>query len=277
MSSRDVRPSPIAGRWYPGSASQLVDSVDAYLSSPDLPSIDGAIIGLMVPHAGHHYSGPVAGRAFALVRDLDVDVVALIGPSHYPYPSPIVTSGHSAYVTPLGEVPIDRDLCEALAKRLPIAPVRHDQEHSLEIELPFLQRVLKNFRLVPLALIDQSWHMAQRLGAELARLLAGHKVLLVASSDLSHFYPQSIANTLDHALLEAVAANDPQAVIALDEARTGFACGRGAIAAVMVAAQKLGANSSQIVGYATSGDVSGDYQRVVGYGAAVFYQARLPD
>ena len=270
---RDSRPSPIAGRWYPGAADDLAATVDAFIHRADVPALEGDLIGVLAPHAGHRYSGPVAGAAFKPVAALEVDVVALVGPSHYPYPAPVVATGHHAYQTPLGEVPVDLDALAQLQDMIPIQFVRQDQEHALEIELPFLQRTLGAFTLIPLALIDQSESMAHTLGHALAGILAGRKALLVASSDLSHFYPQAVANRLDQTVLDAVAAYDPQAVIQVEEAGKGFACGRGAIATIMIAARELGANAAQVVGYATSGDVTRDFNQVVGYGAAWFYRA----
>ncbi|MBN1679312.1 MAG: AmmeMemoRadiSam system protein B [Anaerolineae bacterium] len=269
----DVRPSPIAGRWYPGDASLLSKTVDTYLSRAEVEPVNGRLIGVLAPHAGHRFSGPVAGHAFAALRGMDVDVVALVGPSHYPYPADILTTGHSAYQTPLGQVPVDHDVLDELRRSIPIEPVKRDQEHSLEIELPFLQRVLDDFRLVPLALIDQSLATAERLGHALSDALRGQRALLVASSDLSHFYPQHIANELDRVVLDAVASFDPARVIQVEEQGIGFACGRGAIATIMVAAKELGADVAQVVSYATSGDVTCDFDQVVGYGAALFYQS----
>ena len=182
-----------------------------------------------------------------------------------------MTTGHDAYNTPLGTVPVAHDLLDALRSDISLQAVREDQEHALEIELPFLQRALADFRLLPLALIDQSFALAETLGAALGQLLSGKKALLVASSDLSHFYPQGAANELDTALLSAVEAYDSAGIIRAEEEERGFACGRGAIAAVMIAAQALGADSARVVGYATSGDVTGDYAQVVGYGAALFF------
>ncbi len=269
---QDVRPSPIAGRWYPADPLRLARSVDEYIEQADVPALDGDVIGVLTPHAGHRYSGPVAGHAFKLVRSLAVEVVALVGPSHYPYDAPVVTTAHEAYETPLGQVPVDRTALVALGQSVPIKAVRTDPEHSLEIELPFLQRALGEFRVIPLALVEQSYEMAQVLGQALAATLAGTRALLVASSDLSHFYPQDIARRLDGAMLDAVAHYDPAGVIQAEMNGSGFACGRGAIAAVMIAARALGADTAQVVGYATSGDVTHDYAQVVGYGAAVFYR-----
>ncbi len=267
---QDVRPSPIAGRWYPADPLHLARSVDEYMHQANVPAPDGELIGILTPHAGHRYSGPIAGHAFKLVQSLAVEVVALVGPSHYPYDAPVVTTAHEAYETPLGQVPVDRMALAALGERVPIKAVRTDPEHSLEIELPFLQRALGEFRVIPLALVEQSYEMAQALGQALADTLAGARALLVASSDLSHFYPQDIARRLDGTILNAVARFDPAGVIQAEMNGSGFACGRGAIATIMIAAQALGADAAQVVGYATSGDVTHDYQQVVGYGAALF-------
>ncbi len=268
----DVRPSPIAGQWYPGDPELLAASVDRYMAEASVPAIAGRIVGVQAPHAGHRYSGPVAGYAFKAVQGLDVDVVALVGPSHYPYRAPALTTGHAAYATPLGRVPVARDLLIALQERVPLVAVREDPEHSLEIELPFLQRALGTFQLLPLALVDQSLTMAQTLGAALAELLRGQRALLVASSDLSHFYPQSVANLLDQRVLDALARFDPAGVMAAEADGHKIACGHGAIATVMIAARALGADAAQVLHYATSGDVTGDYRQVVGYSAAVFYE-----
>jgi len=269
----DVRPSPIAGKWYPANPQQLAESVDAFIHAADIPPINGQLVAILAPHAGHRYSGPVAGYAYKFLQGLKFDVVALVGPSHYPYPASLITTAHEAYATPLGTVPVAHDLINALRQELPIEAIRSDPEHSLEIELPFLQRALGEFQLIPLALVEQSLTLAEHLGHALGALLAGKKALLVASSDLSHFYPQTSAHELDRAMLDAVAAFDPAQVIQTEERLKGFACGRGAIATVMVAARELGANAAQVIRYATSGDVTHDYSQVVGYGAAVFYQA----
>jgi len=267
----DVRPSPIAGTWYPGHPEQLARTVDAYLNRAEVAPVPGRLVGVLAPHAGHRYSGAVAGHAFKLLMGRQVDIVALVGPSHYAYRGAVLTTGHDAYATPLGEVPVAHDLLERLRADIPIETVREDPEHSLEIELPFLQRTLGSFRLIPLAMVDQSLAVAEALGASLGGLLAGQNALLVASSDLSHFYPQGVANELDAVVLGAVEDFDPVGVVQAEEEGRGFACGRGAIAAVMIAARALGATRARVVGYATSGDTTGDYSRVVGYGAAIFY------
>lgn len=272
----DTRPSPIAGRWYAGDAGKLAREVDDYLDSAKLPEIRGEIVGVVAPHAGHRYSGPVAGHAFAALRGLQPDLVAIISPMHHPYAQALLTSGHTAYQTPLGQLLIDQEAVAAVnselegALGLDLTPIRFDQEHSLEIELPFLQRALENkFRLLPVMVRDQSPTTGQALGEALAKALRDRNALLVASSDLSHFYSQVQAHELDGEMLRQMEAFDPQGVLRAEEQGKGFACGRIAIAAVFWAAREMGANTVQVLNYATSGDVTGDHREVVGYAAAV--------
>jgi hypothetical protein len=277
------RPSPIAGQWYPAEPRRLAAQVDRYMDEASLPELPGEVIAVMAPHAGHIYSGPVAGYAFAALRGRKFDVVVVVSPMHYPYYEPLLTTAHDAYVTPLGEIPVQRAAVEALDGYLReesgfgLTMLANDPEHSLEIELPFLQRALAGpFALVPIMVREQSDRMAGHLGKALARLiresqaLAEQSVVLVASTDLSHFYSQRTAQELDREMLRQVAAFDPQGVIRTEDEGKGFACGRGALAAVLWAAQELGANQAHVLRHATSGDVTGDYDRVVGYGAAAF-------
>jgi AmmeMemoRadiSam system protein B len=272
----DNRPSPIAGQWYSGNAKTLAANVDEYISAATLPEIHGRVIAIIAPHAGHIYSGPVAGYAFAAVKDMNPELVAVVSPMHQPYYDPLLTSGHDAYQTPLGSIPINRaavqELDALLEKSLGFGTisVRKDREHSLEIELPFLQQALGgDFSLLPVMVRDQSERVTKSLGLSLAEVLKTCTALLVASTDLSHFYPQASANKLDKEMLSRIEALDPEAVLKAEEEGVGYACGRGAVAAVLWAARELGGNHVQILNYATSGDVSGDYHQVVGYGAAV--------
>jgi AmmeMemoRadiSam system protein B len=272
----DTRPSPIAGRWYPGDSGQLASSVDAYIDAAQLPEIPGEVIAIMAPHAGHVYSGPVAGFAFGAVRGMQPELVAVVSPMHQPYSQPLLTSAHQAYQTPLGSILIDQEAVSELDQYLVgelgfgLTPVRNDAEHSLEIELPFLQRVLTHkFSLLPVMVRDQSAKVGQALGRGLAEVLSEKVALLVASTDLSHFYNQEQALKLDAEMLHQVEAFDPLGVLQAEELGKGYACGRNALAAVLWAAKDLGANKVQVLKHATSGDVTGDYSGVVGYAAAV--------
>ncbi len=274
--STDVRPSPIAGQWYPANPNFLAEKVDSYVQSAVLPVLQGEVVAIMAPHAGHRYSGPVAGYAFASLQGMTPDLVAVISPMHYPFSEPLLTSAHRAYATPLGEIPLDVHALNELNRLLEdelgfgISRIRKDPEHSLEIELPFLQRVLKQpFQLLPIMVRDQHLQTARHLGTALAKVLKDHQAVIVASSDLSHFYPQSMAEELDREFLRQIEAFDPRGVIQVEEEGRGFACGRAAVAAMLWASKELGADHAQILKYATSGDITGDYSGVVGYAAAV--------
>ena len=280
----DIRPSPIAGRWYPGDSSQLADSVDGYINAAQLPEIKGQVVGIIVPHAGHVYSGPVAGYAFRAVQGMRPELVVVVSPMHQPYSQPFLTCAHQAYQTPLGAIRIDQEVVATLNQDLEaelgfgLTPVRNDNEHSLEIELPFLQRVIASeFRLLPVMVRDQTPRAVETLGRSLARVLSKRSVLMVASSDLSHFYDQLQAEQLDREMLSRVEAFDPLGVLQVEEEGKGFACGRNAIAAVLWAAKEMGADSVKILKHATSGDVTGDYSGVVGYAAAIITRQEVED
>lgn len=273
----DIRPSPIAGQWYPADPDRLIDSIDNYLNHAHLPVIEGEIIAVMTPHAGHRYSGPVAGYAFNALRGMNPDVAVVVSPMHHYFNQPLLTTAHEAYFTPLGPMIVDREMIVALEANLQLelgygfTPVKNDPEHSLEIELPFIQRVLgTDLRLLPIMVREVSARFTHGLGNALAKTFQGQNAILVASTDLSHFYPQSRAEKLDAEILRRVESFDPEGVLNAEEEGVGFACGRGALASVMWAAKGLGANHAQILHYATSGDVTHDYDQVVGYAAGVF-------
>lgn len=279
----DIRPSPIAGQWYEADPRRLSSTVDRYIQDARLPELNGTVVAIITPHAGHIYSGPVAGYAFAALRGYQPEVVAVISPMHYPYNEPLLTTAHEAYETPLGTIPVDdaalQKLHEHLEKELGygLTRVRRDREHSLEIELPFLQRAIETpFKLLPVMVRDQSRQVTHLLGQCLALTLRERNALLVASTDLSHFYPQRVASQLDTEMLRCIESFDPEAVILAEEEGRGFACGRGALAAVLWAAKDLGADTVKILNHATSGDVTGDTSQVVGYGAAVVLKSH-PD
>jgi len=277
----DLRPSPLAGTWYDANPQRLIRLVDEYIDQAELPDLEGEVIGVIAPHAGHRYSGPVAGYAFAAVRGLTPELVAVISPMHQAYPQPLITTAHAAYATPLGNTPVDQPALKDLSGRLQtrlgygLSPIAYDQEHSLEIELPFLQRALGNsFSLLPVMVRQVDPRTSRALGAALAETLAGRKALLVASTDLSHFYTQPEANVLDGEMLKQIESFSPDALFETEAQGKGFACGLGALAAVLWAAKELGADKVRILNHATSGDITGDYSSVVGYGAAVLLKTK---
>ena len=274
----DVRPSPIAGTWYEADPTILARIVDGYLDDAQLPELDGEVIAVIAPHAGHQYSGAVAGYAFGTLRGLSPELVAVIAPMHHPYAQPLITSAHDAYSTPLGDVLIDKDAVSELDESLKselgfgLSPISNDPEHSLEIELPFLQRALKpersEWKLLPVMARAQEPRVSEALGKALARVLANKNFALVASTDLSHFYNQKTALNYDRAMLAQIESFSPEGAFDLERAGKGFACGLGAFTAVLWASRALGADRVKVLRHATSGDVTGDYSSVVGYGAA---------
>ncbi|MBM3124220.1 MAG: AmmeMemoRadiSam system protein B [Chloroflexi bacterium] len=268
----DVRPSPIAGTWYSGNPAALTREIEAYLAAVRPVEPPGKVIGIIVPHAGHRYSGPVAAHAFVLLRGLTPDLVVVVSPYHQMAFDPLITTAHEAYSTPLGTIEVDREALSQLAKVLdiPISPLQRDKEHSLEIELPFLQCVLGgSFKILPIMVRAQESEISKRLGQTLAVTLRGMNFLLVASTDLSHFYDQATASILDREMLSRFESLDPQSIFDAERQGKGYACGHAAVAAVLWAGIELGADKVSVLDYATSGDVTGDHSSVVGYGAAV--------
>jgi AmmeMemoRadiSam system protein B len=272
----DIRPSPIAGQWYEGNPKSLARQVDEYLDAAKLPTLDGEVLAVIAPHAGHIYSGAVAGYAFAALRGQSPELVAVISPMHQPYYEPLITTTHDAYFTPLGNIPVDKEVLSELDTNLKadlgfgLAAVSRDREHSLEIELPFLQRVFQTeWKLLPVMVRGQDPYLSQALGKALANVLRGRNFALVASTDLSHFYEQKTADRLDAEMLRRFESLDPNSIFDAERTGKAFACGHAAVAAVLWAARELGATKVQVLHHATSGDVTGDYSSVVGYGAAV--------
>lgn len=281
MQSPNLRPSPIAGTWYEGRPDTLERNIDRYLNGAKLPELPGEVIAVVAPHAGHRYSGAVAGYAFAALRNRVPDLVAVISPMHQLYVEPLITSSHDAYSTPLGDIPIDKSAVEELDAAIKadlgigLSPVPRDQEHSLEIELPFLQRALASeFKLLPVMVRAQDPRVSAGLGKALANVLRDKNFVLVASTDLSHFYDQKTANELDREMLRQIESFSPEGVFEAEHTGKGFACGHAAVAAVLWASKELGADTVKVLNYATSGDVTGDYSGVVGYGAAAILKRK---
>ena len=275
IEQRTVRPSPIAGTWYPSHPDQLKKEVDTYIRSAKSPKLPGEVIGLVSPHAGYRYSGSVAGHAYNKVKGQTYTYVVVISPMHQYYPKPVLTSAHSAYSTPLGEIPLAEEkinqISESLKKDTGIgfSSIANDPEHSLEIQLPFLQCALRGrFSLIPIMLRDQRRQFSRILGSVLADNFRDESCLFVASSDLSHFYPVEMANQLDNIVLQKLVEFSPDGLFNLKDQGKGHACGLAAIAAVLWAAKDLGATDVTLLNYDTSASSTGDRSSVVGYGAA---------
>jgi AmmeMemoRadiSam system protein B len=271
--SAALRRAAFAGSWYPRSAAAIVEEVDGYLAAASPGAVKGRLIGLVSPHAGLHYSGPVAAYGYSLLHGLSGVTVVLVGPSHRAAFEGVAVHASGAWETPLGVAPIDEELAQALLAAdatLFDDPGRHRDEHSLEMQMPFLQRAVAGLRIVPMLMGTQAREEVAALAAALARVLPGRAALLVASSDLSHYQPAPVASRLDAEVVGDVRRFDPDALMNRLEARGNVACGGGPLVAVMKAARTLGADCATVLRYADSGDVGGDKAQVVGYMSAVF-------
>ncbi len=271
MGAEKIRESAIAGTWYSSDPVMLQKELAGYLDRADKPVLDGELAGLVVPHAGYIYSGGVAARAYKLLSKDMFDRVLIMAPSHRAGFTGASISVADGYRTPLGVVPLDRHLIEELRKHADIIgynPGAESGEHSLEIQLPFLQSVLGSFRLTPLLVGTRAPEFCMRLSEAVAGVCGQHRVLLIASSDLSHYHPDETARRLDGVCLKLLEALDPHKLAEEVENRGTEACGAGPMITLMHACKKLGANRCKILHYATSGDVTGDLSGVVGYAAA---------
>jgi AmmeMemoRadiSam system protein B len=264
-----IRRAAVAGSWYPGTPAAIAAEVEGYLAAARPPAVPGRLVGLISPHAGLRYSGPVAAYGYRLLRGRSRLTVIMVGPSHYAAFDGVAVYARGAFETPLGRVPVAEDIAGALLAAGPALcddPEMHRKEHSLEMQLPFLQHVVPDLRLVPLLMGSQSREEADALAGALARVLAGRDVLLVASSDLSHYQPAPVANRLDAEVAECVGRFDPEGLMDRLERRHDHACGGGPMVAVMKAARSLGADRATVLRYGDSGDAGeGDKSRVVGY------------
>jgi AmmeMemoRadiSam system protein B len=271
MEPQPVRRAAVAGQWYPGRADDLGRAVDAYCAA--VPAvISGDIVGMIVPHAGLVYSGPVAAHAYRQLVGRAYDVVVLVGPSHHVGFEGVAVVRRGAFDTPLGPVPIAADVADAIVAASPLVherPAAHAREHSLEMQLPFLQRLLPGTPIVPLVMGHQTPSTVEALGDALGDVLASSRALLIASSDLSHYNDAARAARLDGVMLDAIRRFDPEAMARALGKFPDHACGGGPMLAVLRAARALGAADAEVVRYADSGDVSGDKTAVVGYVAAL--------
>jgi AmmeMemoRadiSam system protein B len=268
-----IRKSPIAGSWYPGSEAALARAVDLHLADADRTgkTVDGDLVALVSPHAGMMYSGPVAAHAYRLLRGRRFEVALLVGPSHFVAFDGVAVVLSGGFETPFGVAPIDSACASQLAGAASIVrehDAAHRREHSLEMQLPFLQRVAPEAAIVPLVMGRQTAETARTLGDALAAVVRGRRALLVASTDLSHYYDAGTAARLDEVVIDCVARFDAEGLQQALDRRPEHACGGGPTVAVMRAARQLGARDAVVLHYADSGDVSGDKSAVVGYMAA---------
>jgi AmmeMemoRadiSam system protein B len=270
-----VRAPAVAGMFYEISPAALRKNIDEMLNRVQLPKVEGTIRAVVSPHAGYVYSGFMAAHAFKLLEGRKYDCVIVVGPSHREYFYGISIYSGDSYETPLGKVPINHEVRSELLqgeKNIVASVEGHRSEHSLEVQLPFLQRVLKEFSVVPIIMGDQRRQLCEQLSDALARVMINKKILLVASSDLSHFHAYDEAVRLDKRVIQAVERFDSDVFIDELEKKSFEACGGGPIAVAMKTAKELGANRAEVLHYCNSGDITGDKSGVVGYLAAAFLQ-----
>lgn len=272
-----VRKPAVAGAFYPGDPVSLSQKIAGFFTKVKKEDLPGEIVGLIAPHAGYDFSGQVAAYAFKQLEGLKFEVVVVISPYHYDHFSGSAVYNGTAYETPLGQIQVDKKLAakiSSLSENVHLSDEGHAiigmrGEHSLEVELPFLQIVLGDFELVPIVMGDQSMESCRALGQALAKALKDRNAIIVASSDLYHGEGRDEAVKRDRIVVDRVGSFDYQGLY--DDLVKGkcMACGSGPIIATMIAAEGLGADQSQVLHYANSHDVTGDESYVVGYMAAV--------
>ena len=247
-------------------------AVDSFLAG-DAAEKKVRVRACLVPHAGYVYSGSVAGEVY---RRMEIPArVILIGPRHYPRGAPLAILSEGAWQTPLGAAPIDHLLAEKIVRAFPLLredAVAHSAEHSLEVQLPFLQRLVPSFAFVPIVIGPAHWDTLEALGHALASVIASERepVLLIASSDMNHYESDAVTRVKDRKAIDQILALDPRKLFDTVRDEKISMCGYAAAVATVIAARDLGATEAQLVRYATSGEVNGDMQEVVGYAGIVF-------
>jgi AmmeMemoRadiSam system protein B len=219
------------------------------------------------------YSGPIACNSFYEISADLPELFIIVGPNHWGVGSNVATMKDSKWQTPLGEVEVDSETAEEISKMVDIVEIdsfSHSREHSLEVQIPILQDIAKNFKIVPIVLIDQSKEAAMKIGSAMAKIARKKKTMIVGSSDFTHYEPNEFAHEQDMALIEPILKLDVNRFYDVLQEKHVTACGYGAIASTMVAVKELGSTKGELLKYATSGDITGDTSSVVGYGSIVF-------
>ncbi len=275
----DIKKSDLAGTWYPGDKKELTAMLKLYLDSAEPAKISSQPLAIISPHAGYQFSGPVAAYGFKAVEDKGIRTVIVIGFSHRRHFDGISVYAKGAWRTPLGDISIDEKLAENLVaknKRIRFEPGLFEEENSVEMQIPFIQLALKGARIVPVAFGTQDYNDAEILASALAVILKDRKdVLLVASTDLSHYHSYKDANAMDKNLIAIV--EKMKAKELYDSAITGECelCGMMPVTAVLLTAEKLKIGGLKVLKYANSGDTFGDKTKVVGYMSAAIYKTSM--
>ncbi len=260
-----IRLPAVAGRFYPSDPKELTREVDEYTSQG---AEKVSALACVVPHAGYMYSGHVAGAVYA---SLEIPrCCILLGPRHFPRGEPMAILTEGSWRMPFGAAQIDSPLAEELVRacrHLRSDPVAHEREHSLEVQIPFLQRLVSDFRFVPIVLATDRYPLLEDLGHALAQVVQAQagNVLIIASSDMNHYESDAITRAKDQRAIERILALDPRGLFDTVRSEGITMCGYAATVAMLVAAKDLGASEARLIRYATSGDITGDRDEVVGY------------
>ena len=276
-----IRRPAVAGIFYPSDPLELNQTIERSFKDKEfgpnkMPPSDSKrrIYGIVSPHAGYIYSGAVAANGFYEASSMEFDDVIIIGPNHYGIGTGAAVMGEGLWETPLGQVEINQDLSLGISRNSEIIDLddfAHSRDHCLEVQLPFIQYIKKKkFRIVPIILIMQDRQTANDIGISIAQSTVNTNSLLIASSDFTHYESNTEAHRKDNELINAILSLDVLKFYTTLERENVSACGYGAIASIMIAAKKLGATKGELLKYATSGDIIGDTNTVVGYSSIVF-------
>ncbi|KUO42556.1 MAG: hypothetical protein APZ16_02460 [Candidatus Hadarchaeum yellowstonense] len=272
-----MRSPVVAGQFYAGSRAELLRQIEeCYLSEHGpgkLPTVKRGprrLVGLVSPHAGYMYSGPVAAHGFARIAEDGIPrSVVILGPNHTGAGSGVAIMTSGKWKTPLGEIEIDRELGEGIrlaSEIIDVDHLAHAYEHSIEVQLPFLQHIFGNaFKMVPICMMLQDEQTSLEVGDAIAEAAVGKDVLILASTDFTHYEPQRSAVEKDKKVIEKIIKMDPSGVVRIVDEEGITMCGYGPVAAMLQAAKKLGAKKAELLKYATSGDTAGPMAQVVGY------------
>ncbi|MEW6214930.1 MAG: AmmeMemoRadiSam system protein B, partial [Nitrospirota bacterium] len=277
--TENVKEPAVAGTFYPAQKDALREMVDEFLSKVQEGSYSGKLIALISPHAGYQFSGQVAAYLYKQLEGKDINTVILIGPSHYKSFSGASVYTKGRFRTPIGDVKIDEDIAGCLINEkanVIFDPDAFEKEHSTEVQIPFLQQVLKDFKIVPILIGSPTRQSFKYLTGRLTEILKkDEKVIIIASTDLSHFHDYETAITMDKKIIDAVERMSIEDIGKNLTNRESEMCGAYPVIYTMVVARILGANYGLLYKYANSGDVTGNKDRVVGYAAMGIYKSEL--
>ena len=275
-----IRTPAVAGMFYPKMQQELKTTIkDCFLHQYGpgrLPpsTEDGKIFGVICPHAGYMYSGPVAAHSYYAISSLKPDLVIIIGPNHWGVGCNVATMKEVVWRTPLGDVEVDTNSAVEAnknSKLIELDFLSHIKDHSLEVQLPMLQEIYPHkFKILPIILIDQSYNAAKEIGHAIAKLIKNKNAVIIGSSDFTHYEKNEFAHKQDKALIEPILKMDVDKFYRILQENQVSACGYGAIASTMIACRELGATKGSLAKYATSGDVTGEKNSVVGYASIIF-------